>query len=221
MSFMKQVLLIISVCLFSLTGIAQKEKFVKAMETNIQSLQTVQSPEQWLELSNTFERIAEAEKTEWLPYYYASYAKVMNAFMSGGTGGAITADVADPAADKAEQLLNKAEALSGENSEIFIIRKMIANLRMMADPMTRYQTYGPQGAEALAKAKQLDQNNPRVYLLEGQDKFYTPEQFGGSKAEAKKLFETSIEKFSSHSTPSSLHPKWGLEQAKYFYEQCK
>jgi len=30
--------------------------------------------------------------------------------------------------------------------------------------------------------------------MEGQDKFFTPEQFGGSKAEAKILFETGIKK---------------------------
>ncbi|WP_315818240.1 hypothetical protein [Paraflavitalea speifideaquila] len=51
---------------------------------------------------------------------------------------------------------------------------MIATLRMMADPMNRYMTYGPQATEALQKAKSLNPENPRVYLLEGQDKFYTP-----------------------------------------------
>jgi hypothetical protein len=42
--------------------------------------------------------------------------------------------------------------------------------------------YGPKAQEALETARKLNPNNPRVVdLLEGQDKFYTPEQFGGSK----------------------------------------
>jgi hypothetical protein len=118
-------------------------------------------------------------------------------------------------------LLNKAEETSKENSEIFIIRKLIATLRMMADPMTRYQTYGPAAAEALARAKELNPDNPRVYLLEGQDKFFTPEQFGGSKSQAKTLFEESMKKYESFKPESSIHPRWGLDQAKYFHEQCK
>jgi hypothetical protein len=98
---------------------------------------------------------------------------------------------------------------------------MIATLRMMADPMTRFQTYGMAASEALQKAKQLDPQNPRTYLLEGQDKFYTPEQFGGSKTEAKALFEESIKKQESFKPASSIHPGWGMGQAKYFYSLCK
>lgn len=218
---MKQLLLLAFIALHSFQVLAQSEKFQKAMEENIASLAKVSSADQLLDLSNTFERIGDAEKTEWLPYYYAAYSRLMNVFMSSNIEGGIKADIADPAADKAEQLLLKAETLSGENSEIYLVKKLVANLRLMADPMNRYQTYGPIAAEALEKAKQLDPANPRVYLLEGQDKFYTPEQFGGSKTEAKVLFESAIEKFASFKPASSIHPAWGLEQAKYLHEQCK
>ena len=115
----------------------------------------------------------------------------------------------------------KAEALTKENSEIWCVKKMIATLRMMADPMTRFQTFGMAATTALQKAKQLDAENPRIYLLEGQDKFFTPEQFGGSKTEAKALFEESIKKQETFKPASAIHPGWGLSQAKYFYDQCK
>ena len=59
----------------------------------------------------------------------------------------------------------------------------------MGNAMARFMTEGAKATEALEKAKMLNANNPRIYILEGQDKFYTPEQFGGSKDEAKKLFE--------------------------------
>jgi hypothetical protein len=128
--------------------------------------------------------------------------------------------VLDPIADKAESLLNKAEALNKDNSEIYIVRKMIATLRMMPDPMNRYMTYGPLAQEALETAKRLNPENPRVYLLEGEDKFYTPEQYGGSKAEAKKLFEEAQKKYEAFKPATDLDPTWGKSMIKYFLTQA-
>lgn len=219
---MKKVFLIFFLFVsFQFTGIAQSDKYIKAMEEKVAQVDQARTVEKWQELANAFERIGEAEKEQWLPFYYAALSRVMMGTMmaSGQQGG--FADKTDPEADKAEQLLAKASALTSENSEIWCIKKMIATLRMMADPMTRFQTYGMAASEALQKARQLDQQNPRTYLLEGQDKFYTPEQFGGSKTEAKSLFEESIKKQESFKPLSSIHPNWGMGQAKYFYSLCK
>lgn len=196
---------------------AQSEKFQKAMEQWVPVFDTTFTPQGLLTLSNTFQRIAEAEKTQWLPYYYAALTQVSAGFMM--TGG--TADKTDPLADKAEQLLKKAEELQANNSEIFCVKKMIATLRLSADPMNRYMTYGPAAEQALQTAKKLNPDNPRIYLLEGQDKFYTPEQFGGSKTEAKKLFETGVSKFAIFKPESNIHPNWGMAQLNYFLSQLQ
>ena len=212
----KCIVLFLLSCFLFRPGFSQSEKFIKAMEEKVALVNTAASMENWQGLANSFERIGEAEKEQWLPYYYAALSRVMMGYMisNGQTGG--FADKTDPEADKAEELLNKAMALTKENSEIWCVKKMIATLRMTADPMTRFQTYGMAASEALQKAKQLDSQNPRVYLLDGQDKFFTPEQFGGSKTEAKLLFEESVKKHESFKPASSIHPSWGLGQAKYF-----
>jgi hypothetical protein len=203
------------------TVFAQSEKYIKAMEEKKALLEQANSADSWTDLANGFERIAEAEKTQWLPYYYAALSRVMTGYMisNGKTGG--FADKTDPEADRADAMIAKALALSGENSEIWCVKKMIATLRMSADPMTRWQTYGPAASEALQKARQMDPGNPRVYLLEGQDKFFTPEQFGGSKTEAKVLFEESLKKFETFKPASSLHPDWGRGQVNYFLQMAK
>lgn len=199
---------------------AQSAKYVSAMETKLSAMDTTRSSADWQELGNGFERIAEAEKNQWLPYYYAAVSNVMMGYMlNNGTPGSGNSTQTDQIADKAEALISKAETIEKENSEIYCVKKMIATLRMMADPMTRYQTYGPKAAEALSKAKSLDPKNPRVYMLEGQDKFYTPEQFGGSKTEAKVLFEESLRLFEANKPKTSLDPHWGAGQVKYFLSQ--
>lgn len=220
---MKKIFSFVVILAISSQVLAQSERYQKAMEQNIAAIDSTRTVDGWKDLGNTFQRIADAEKTQWLPYYYAALSHVMTGYMigsaSGGMGG--FADKTDPEADAAEQLLNKAEELAKTNSEILCVRKMIATLRMMADPMNRYQTQGPLAAEALEKAKAMDPNNPRVYLLEGQDKFFTPEQFGGSKSEAKTLFEESLKKFEAHKLESSIHPQWGKSQVQYFLSQLK
>ena len=141
--------------------------------------------------------------------------------MSGGQTGTNMADKFDPLADKAEMLLNKAEALNKNNSEIFVVKKMIASLRMMADPMSRYMQYGPLAQQALETAKKLNPENPRPYLLEAQDKYFTPEQFGGSKTKAKELFEEALKKYDAFKPATNLDPVWGKTTAQYFLSQMK
>jgi hypothetical protein len=98
---------------------------------------------------------------------------------------------------------------------------MVFGLRMMGNPMSRYMTEGAKASEALEKAKALNSNNPRIYILEGQDKFYTPEQFGGSKEEAKKLFEKANGIFMVSKPGSSIEPQWGRGQVGYFLSMLK
>ena len=204
---------------FAVVAHAQDDKYSAAMKPKVVAVDTTRSAPDLLALSASFERIADAEKTKWLPYYYAAYTEAYAGLMSMGQKPDITKT--DPMADKAEVLINKADALNPNNSEVYIVKKMIANLRMMADPMNRYMTYGPKGEEALQTAVKLNPENPRVYLLQGQDKFYTPEQFGGSKTEALKLFQMADTKFGSYKPATSLDPDWGRGQVKYFMAQAK
>lgn len=220
---MKKGLFLLVSSVIMVSAFAQSEKFVKAMEAKVSLVDSSRTAESWKELANAFERIADAEKNQWLPYYYAAFSNVMAGYSSMPQDGSFgdNSAIADPFADKAEQLLNKAEELSKDNSEIFCVRKMVHSLRMMGNAMARYMTEGPKATEALEKAKTLNENNPRVYILEGQDKFYIPEQYGGSKEEAKKLFEKANEIFQVSKPGTSIEPQWGRSQVNYFLGQLK
>jgi hypothetical protein len=215
-------ILVIAMLLTAIGSQAQSEKYIKTMEGRVAALDTTRDRSGLVELANAFERIAEAEKNQWLPYYYAALANLNAGFTltNGGMQGGL-AETLDPYADKAEALLNKAEALSSNNSEIYIIKKMVATLRLLGDPMARYMKYGPAAAQALATAKKLNPSNPRVLLLEGQDKLFTPEEYGGSKTEARKLLEEALKKFDEFKPESSIAPNWGRNMTQYFLSQAK
>ncbi|MDQ3682284.1 MAG: hypothetical protein M3352_04320, partial [Bacteroidota bacterium] len=192
--------------------------YIKAMKEKIAVLETTRTVEGLQDLADAFKRIAEADKPQWQPYYYAALAQVNSGYAMMDNP---RPDKIDPVADKAEALLNKAEALSKNNSEIYAVKSMIATLRYIVNPMKRAMKYAPLAAQALETAKKLNPENPRVYLLKGRDKFHTPTLFGGSKAEAKKLFELSLQKFEFYKPATALDPYWGRGTANHFLSQIK
>lgn len=222
---MKKFILSAAAFFLMVATFAQSEKYMKAMQGKVIAVDTTRTVAGLLDLSGAFERIGDAEKTQWLPYYYAALTQVNAANIqmtaSGNIGMGNNSDKTDPFADKAEMLLNKAEALSKDNSEIYLVRKMIASLRLIGDPMNRYATYGAAVQQALQTATKLNPENPRIYLLEAEDKYFTPEQYGGSKTEAKKLFEQALQKYDTFKPASPIDPNWGKGSAQYFLSQIK
>jgi hypothetical protein len=220
---MKKFIVSIALCFYMIAAFAQSEKFKTAMKEKIAVLDTTQDVASLKDLSAAFERIADAEKTQWLPYYYSalSLANAGNFIYVANQSNPAELKNLDALADKAEQMITKAEALSKNNSEIYTVKKMVASMRMMVDPMSRFMQYGPKATEALETAKKLNPENPRIYLLEAQDKYFTPEQYGGSKTEAKKLFEEALKKYDSYKPASDIDPNWGKNTTQYFLNQLK
>jgi hypothetical protein len=196
-------------------GFAQSEKFSKAMTTNLAQFDSAKTADAMLALSASFERIGDAEKTQWLPYYYASLSQVMYAFMKNDMSNN------DALAGKAEQLITKAEAAQPNNSEISVIKAMIAVLHMLVNPQQRWQQYGPVIQQEIENAKKQDPTNPRPYYLQGQNLRNTPEQFGGGCATAKPLLEEAMKKFDAFKPASSISPNWGKDQTEKVLAGCK
>lgn len=202
-------------CLANFT-FAQSDKYVNAMKANISLMDSMMTKGNALEIANNFERIANAEKTQWLPYYYAAYCTVTHAYLEQDNSKK------DAIADKAEQLINKADSILGkENSEINVIKSMIATAHMMVDPQSRYMTYGSQSSLYIQKSISLDSTNPRPVLLEAEAKFYTPEQFGGGKDAAKEYFDKANSLDQNFKPETELSPNWGKGAIQYFLSQYK
>lgn len=210
---MKRTVVTLTVMLLAATTFAQSEKYQKGMEASIALLDSAKTADDLTATAAKFERIGDAEKTQWLPYYYAALAYLRQGFTDEKANK-------DELASKADELISKATALEPKNSEIALLQAMSATLHMIVDPMNRWQKYGMMAREATENAKQYDENNPRVYWFQGQSLMNTPSQFGGGKDKAKPLFEKSVELFKTFKPASSLHPNWGEKQAQQGLEQC-
>ena len=213
---MKKLSLIAVIILFADASFGQSDKYNNAMKANIAQLDSIMSKGNAVELANNFERIGNAEKTQWLPFYYAGYCTVINAYNEK--------DVAkkDAIADKAQQFINEADSILGkENSEIDVIKSMIATAHMTVDPQNRYMTYGPQITEFLEKSKSLDPSNPRPVLIQAENTFYTPVQFGGGKDAAKSFFDQAKTLDDNFKPETEISPNWGKNAINYFLSQYK
>ncbi|MEV4883152.1 hypothetical protein MRBLMN1_001632 [Chitinophaga ginsengisegetis] len=199
------------------TAMAQSAQYTDAMTKQTSELDSsgTFTADGLQQKANTFERIADAEKSQWLPYYYAAYAQVMQALILQDKSQI------DPLADRAEGNLDKAEALSPKNSEIACIRSLIATARLTVDPMTRGMKYGPEAAALLEQAAEFNPENPRIYMLRGQSLLFTPEQWGGSKSKAKTTLELALQKFAAFKPESGIAPHWGEPYTRKLLEQSQ
>ena len=201
------ILLFIGVTAFAQTA------YEKTMTEKIGKVESHLSADEFTALANDFTRIGDKEKTQWLPYYYAAFASIQKGRMAMQSGK--TAEL-DPIADEAQKSLDKASELSKDNAEILILQKMIHGLKMMVNPQQRFMSEGMLAAEALSKAEKLDAENPRITLMKAEDTYFTPEQFGGSKAKGLELFQKSLDQFKVYKPKTALDPNWGKGEAEYF-----
>jgi len=198
--------------LITLTGFSQNEKYVAAMKKNLGLFDSVKTTAEYQSLAGAFERIGDAEKTQWLPYYYAGLALTSAAWADAKIDK-------DANAEKIKALCDKADAIE-KSSEICEIRNMAATQQMTIDPQNRWATYGQEAAAHLKRGMELNPNNPRLYYLQGMSVFNTPEAFGGGKTKAKPVFEKAVALFNAEQ-PKSLYPRWGQKQAEDMLAQCQ
>ncbi len=211
---MKKLIPLFVIFITGMTSFAQSAKFTDGMTKALKEMDTIITADQFLSVANKFERIALAEKNQWLPFYYSALARVTSQF--------IAADYSkmDEVLDVAQKYANTADSLSPNNSEILVLKSMILGGRIMVDPMTRGQLYGMQSSMMINKAMQLDPNNPRAYYIMGQSLYYTPEQFGGGKEAGCKMMHTAKEKYAIFKPATPLDPYWGEDQVDEALKLC-
>jgi hypothetical protein len=205
--------MIFSLLLFTaVTAMAQSDKYEAAMKKGFLAMDSAKTVMDWQNTAAMFERIGDAEKTQWLPYYYAGLAYSTIGWMDPKGD-------ADANADKIKALCDKAEAIE-KNAELYSLRNMAATQQMIVDPQSRWATYGQEAAAALQKGMELDPNNPRLYYLQGMSVFGTPEQFGGGKEKAKPILQKAVDLFKTEQ-PKPMYPHWGQKQAEDALAQCQ
>lgn len=208
---MTRYFLLVAFALLSLTNTQAQDMNAVLKKTFIQFDTTYNDVSKKTELSNKLGLIAKKWNEEWVTHYYNAYAKAQLSYMLQD------ATKRDALVDEAETELAEAISLLGEeNDETYVLHAMLAQARMSVDGRNRWQKYGKIFDENLKKAKDVNENNPRIYYLKGTATFYTPKMFGGGPKKAKPYFEKAQNLYADSDDSDIAKPFWGEGATQYF-----
>ena len=184
------------------------------MQKNIEAVYTAQSIPDIQKAVNAFERIGEAEKIKWEPFYYASFGCVMMANLEK------EAATKDTYLDLALKLIEKANVLQPNDSEITALEGFVHMIRVTVDPASRGQQYSGMAFQSFGKAVAINPENPRALSLLAQMQYGTAQFFGAATTEACSTLARALEKFDTYKSESVLAPQWGKAMAEGLKSKC-
>lgn len=212
---MKTTISFVTMMLVVVHGFANDDKYIAAMQKNIQALYQATDIPQLQQVVNGLERIASAEKTKWEPYYYATFGYIMIA--NREADGARK----DAYLDQATTALNQAKVLLPNDSEITALEGFIYMIRITVDPASRGPQYAGQAMQAFGKATGLNPENPRALTLTARMQYGTAQFFGSPATEACTTAHTALEKFNTFRSDNPLAPQWGKGMAEEMKGLCE
>jgi hypothetical protein len=196
-------------------SLTAQSKYEKTMASTLAILDTATKSTTYQSVANTMERVGDAEKDKWLPYYYAGFCYVLMSYHTRD------GEEIDALLDKAEKFKEKAASIAKNESEITTLDAWINMARISVDPMNRGQKYSMTAGTLLGKAMQQNPANPRPHYLKGNNTYYTPPMFGGGAKNALPSFEKAAELYETFEAPGDFWPDWGKGNVTTMIEKCK
>lgn len=214
----KYILVLILLALLSLVANANNDAYLKAMQKSISQLWQAQTVVELQDAANCFGRIAELNPEEWLPPYYMAVSYAMMGFRSDES-----VSTRDHYYSIAQTHIEKAAALSPDNSEVVALTGFITMGQLSVDPQTRGQQLSPLAMQTLGKALALKPNNPRALVMMAQMELGTAQFFGQGPEKACNWLNRSLEAFAQEASTtanSDIQPRWGSLMAEQMKGQC-
>ncbi len=158
-----------------------------------------------------FKQVTEGSQYQALAHYYAALAdrRMLNQLPQDAK------DKREPVVNDAIEHLEEATQLDSTMADAWALLTSCYGQMMGLYPM-KGRTLGPKSEKALKMAKELAPENPRVWLISGQQDYFTPEQYGGDKERALNKFQKAARLAEQETVDDPLHPSWGHVEA-YFW----
>lgn len=170
---------------------------------------------QWEDAENLFERIANAEPSQWLPHYYIAQLNSLKSWnLSDET-------LLKAQLDKAQQHLDLAMDISENNPELLVMQAQILTNWVAFDGQTYGMKYSGQIAGLYNSAYTIAPNNPRVALGKAEWDMGSARFFGQDTSPFCADIKKSIELFTNFKPETPFHPNWGKERAEDALKSCE
>jgi hypothetical protein len=167
-------------------------------------------------VSNHFERIANTENENWLPFYYAGYTRVLMAAMESDSRKK------DSFLDVAQTHLDVVETIEHDAIERMVLQGFLYMIRMSVD-LSRGVELGQECAMILNQAYMMNDQNPRAVLMLAQFNLGTAQYMGMDTSEPCSMLVAAL-KLLDQSQPEGANqflPGWGKDLAMNMQNQCQ
>jgi hypothetical protein len=218
---MKKTMLFIATIFAISFSVKAQDAYTQQMQATVARLDKANSAKDYQQLADDFKTIADRQKTQWLPYYYAGFCNAKIGWLYKDDG-----DKIEPFANLAEEEIKKAQSLIDTAnqktalSEIYCVLSMVNRARVFVNPMSYGRQYGPIASRYAQMAEKTNIENPRALYMEGWEKYATPKLWGGDKKKAKELLETASEKLKIIPV-AETDPHWGKKEVEELLKQLK
>lgn len=167
------------------------------------------------EASALMERIAAAEKSNWLPNYYVALINTTEAFNPANKEKVPAMII------KAQDAIENATLISPNNDEIMVVQAMLYTVILIQDPMTNGVKYTGLVMEQYGKALAINPNNPRAVFSKAEFEIGSAKYWGTDTKPMCAQIEKSIQLFANFKPETPFSPKWGLDRAQEALKGCK
>lgn len=206
---MKNILLFIG--LFIALNVSSQNKYEKGMQQAFALWEQGKTTA----ASQLFERIAAAEKENWLPPYYAATLHILECF------GEKDETKLNSKLTKAQSLLDNAKSISENNSEIIITQALLNTAYIAFDGQRYGMTMSSKNNQLYAKALKIAPKNPRVILAHAEWNMGAARFFGKSTKPFCDEIKRAIELSKDEKIEVAFYPKFQVKRAEEVLKSCQ
>ena len=195
------------------TTTAQESTFESSLKQTIVALDSTNKLESMAPIVDQLERISQMESQRWEAFYYLAYARIRYSFIEKD------GQKKDALLDLAQKSITEALKLNGDKSELHALQGFLYQGRITVSA-SRGMTYSQKANSELAKALEINPNNPRALFLMGKNVYHTPKFFGGGAKNAVGNFVNARKLFEASKKQDELSPYWGAIPNKQMLDIC-
>lgn len=212
---MKKAIIFLALSLSINLSLSAQTSYESYMQESIALYDSVKNITDYQNIVNRFNRIAKAEKEEWLPNYYAGLTYVYMSFVRG-----LDDDKRDEYLDQALVYAEKAAESADNHVEVTILTGYIYMAKVSVSPALRGMTMSGKVSAYFEKALAMSPENPRANLMLGRWKFGTAQFFGSGIEEPCALMQKSLSLYEGSDQNIGIMPNWGKGQAVAMAKKC-
>ena len=169
------------------------------------------------EASNLFERIAAAEKENWLPDYYVGQLQILHCWANFEKRDEA---MLKSRLDKAQEYINTMLTKDHDTPYAKQLQAQLYTVWVAYDGMKYGMQYAGKVSELYAKALTQEPENPIFIFNKAEWDMGSAKFMGQDPTPYCKEVEKAIALFKDFKPKTAFHPTYGLERAEQVYKEC-